>query len=427
MIEASDMSAEERLAKIKEQTRLRVQRHYGANREEINRLRREKRKATKENEKVSEPATVPVKARRLHVSDSVLPQTVRESAPVVVAPVAPVVASVADSAPVIVKKPRMRVKRPVLATAFKKIMTVEQADAIISESAAITSDESRKIYRRHLHTVVEILKCPELIMCFQNAKQVIEALNDARQKRDTSKGYSINSKKSYVQMILKLSDVLSIPLSTETKEQYKDAFEALKLDSKGETKERQDEAKKEAEESKEKAMTFDTYLPKIKEHYGEDSKEYIVASLYSLHGFRDDLQLRLVREFDDKPDNQYRIFRVVNRKPVWSEIRLNRYKTEKAYGSKDIKVPKDLMVTISRYTTKNNIKLGDYLFGDKPLSRFVSDMNKKIGLNLSINKLRELHVSPVIDGMSSADRVELAKKMNHSPATSEHYRAKKKA
>jgi hypothetical protein len=53
-------------------------------------------------------------------------------------------------------------------------------------------------------------------------------------------------------------------------------------------------------------------------------------------------------------------------------------------------------------------------------------MNKAMGLSLSINGLRELHVSPVIDKLSSAERVELAKRMGHSPATSEHYRRKTK-
>jgi hypothetical protein len=314
------------------------------------------------------------------------------------------------------------VKRPVtkaMAEAKAKQMTVEKANEIIATSEAIASDSSRTLYRNHLKTMVEILGCKDLVTCFQDAPEVIKKLDNAKQKRDPTKGYSINSKKSYVQMVLKLSDVLGIPLTAETKQQYVDAFDTLKLDSKEQTKARQEEAK----ESKEEALTFDKYLPMVAEKFGKDSKEYLIASLYSINGFRDDLQLRLVRVPDDKADNQL----VVAKPGHPYRILLNRYKTDAKYGLKTVTVPPEISNLIRSYITKNKLKIDNFLLGPNKLTGFISKFNKEMGLPVSINTYREMLVAPVIDTMTSAERVQLAKKMGHSPATSEHYKAKKKS
>lgn len=401
------------IAHIRQLAAARAKAYYERNKEKIAERRKAQRQACREALGKESPVAEPEPEKKL-----VAPKRVRR--PVLAKPIpkeepAPVATEPEPEKKLVAPK---RVRRPVLA---KPVLTFEKAEQIISESPAITSDESRKLYRNHLKTVKEILQCDNLVDCFQDAPKVIQTLNDAKQKRDPSKGYSVNSKKAYTQMILKLSDVLGITLSKETKQAYVDAFDVLKLDSKSETKARQEDAK----ESKEEALTFQEYLPKVKEHYGEESKEYLIASLYSLYGFRDDLQLRMVPKPDDKADNQLEYPTKTNKLKNY-RIHLNRYKTDKKYGTKVIDIPKTLNNPITRYRIKHKLVDGSYLFGDKPLSGFVSNMNKAIGLPLTINNLRELHVAPVIEGMSSTDRVELAKKMNHSPATSEHYRAKKK-
>lgn len=387
-----DMSdAEARLARIREMNNARAKKHYEANKEAIAERRKAQRAECRKAMADKAPAPAPA------------PEPVPEPVPA----------------------PRLRVKRPKTvaqakreAEAKAKMMTPEQAIERINASEEFKSEESRKLYRNHLKAVVEILKCQDIISCFQDAPKVIQALDDAKQKRDQSKGYSINSKKAYVQAILRLSDILSIPLSAETKQQYVDAFDVLKLDSKKETKERQ----KEAQESKEEALTFAEYLPLVAEKFGKDSKEYLIASLYSVHGFRDNLQLRLVVLPDDKKDNQIYLLK---KGPIYNIV-LNDYKTSDKYGRKVITLSRPLSAYIQLYKMKNNIQPGDYLFGKQKLSGFISAFNKKLGLPVSINTYREMLVSPVIGGMSSKERVELAKKMGHSPATSEHYKQKKK-
>jgi hypothetical protein len=401
------MSAEDRIQIIKEQNKARARKYYEANKAVIAERRKEARQACHEalgKAPVVEAKPEPVKAPRLRVKR-------------------PVVAK-EEAVEVEVKAPRFRVKRPKTveqaqkeAEVKAKQITYEQAVEIIATTDSILSDQSRTLYRNHLKTVKEILNCNDLVSCFQDAPENIKKLDNAKQKRDQTKGYSINSKKSYVQMILKLSDVLGIPLTAETKQQYVDAFDVLKLDSKKQTSERQEEGKKEEQ------LTYETYLPKVSEKYGQDSKENLIASLYSIHGFRDNLQLRIVKVPQDVKDNQL-ILPVKQGEPY--KILLTKYKTNNKYGAKTITLPDSISKMVRVYLNKNKRKINDYLFGSEKLSGFISKFNKQMGLPITINTYREMHVSPVIDGMDSKERVDLARKMGHSVATSANYKQKKK-
>jgi hypothetical protein len=399
------MSDSDKLAHIRELARIRAKRHYDANKKDI----ADKRKAQR-----AECRQALGKKPRALAPEPPAPESPAPAEPKKRLRVKRPVLAPAPAEP----KKRLRVKRPVLAQPLPKTLSYEEAVKIVEDTPEIKEDGSRKTYIGHLATLHRILQCADLITCFQDPSKVIQALDDAKTTRKPFGPYSLNSKKAYTQAVLRLSDLLSITLYKETEEAYNDAFQALKLDSREQTKARQETAK----ESKEEALTYETYLPKVKEHFGEDSKEYLVASLYSLHGFRDDLQL----EITDKPDNNKNHLIVPKRGESY-RIHLTHYKTAGKYGEKTIVLPSPIGQLVRAYIRRNGLKKGDYLLGDKPLSGFVSKFNKAMGLPVGINTLRELHVAPVIDGMSSVDRVQLAKKMSHSPATSEHYRTKKKA
>lgn len=395
--------SEERLAHIKSLASARAKRYYEANKSAIAERRKEARKACREALGKA-PAVEEAKPKRAKA-----PAGVKR----------PVVAK-EEVVEVEVKAPRFRVKRPVTAEqkeAKSKQISYAQAQIMIEQSDKITSDASRLIYKNHLKSLQELLKCDDLYDCFMDASKTIALIDNAKQKRDPTKSYSINSKKAFVQAILKLSDVLNIPLTKEEKQKYVDAFDSLKLDSSKQTDERIEEGKKEEQ------LTFAAYLPKVSEKFGEDSKEYLTASLYSINGFRDDLQLRLVRVPDEeKDDNQL----VIAKAGQPYKILLNRYKTDKKYGVKTITIPPHVSKLVRSYIAKHKLKEGNFLLGPNKLTGFISKFNNELGLPVSINKYREMLVSPVIDGMDSKQRVELAKKMNHSAQTSVKYRQKKK-
>ena len=417
------MSAEDRIAHIKELNKARAKKYYEANKDKIAERRKAQRAqcrealgkaprvvAKKAPEAVAEPVAEPI-APRIRVKRPVSAKKAPEPEPL------PVEAPAPAPARLKVKRPMTAKRAEALKAQAKKSLTYDQAVAIISTTDTILADGTRETYKGHLKAVQFILNCEDLYTCFMDAPRTIKLIDGAKTTRKPIRDYALNSKKAFVQMILRLSDVLSIPLTPETKQEYTDAFDGLKLDSKAQTEGRIEEGKKE------EVMTFEKYLPTVAETFGKGSTEYLIASLYSVHGFRDNLQLRIVKVPDSKGDNQL-IVPAKQGEPY--KILLTKYKTGNKYGPKTITLPDDISKLVKAYTTKNKKQLGGNLFGTEKLSRFISKFNKEMGLPITINKYREMLVAPVIDGMSSTERVQLAKKMGHAPATSAQYKQKKK-
>jgi hypothetical protein len=170
-------------------------------------------------------------------------------------------------------------------------------------------------------------------------------------------------------------------------------------------------------------MDFNEYLAKVKSHFGDVSKEFIIASLYNLSGFRDDLILKIIA-VKPKDDKENYIIIPKDKKRNLS-IELNNYKTSGKYGHDSIPIPKDLSKLIRQYIDDANLEYDDYLFGSKSLSGFIKKFNEKMGLNISINKLRQMRVSNVLNNNPTVEqRVKLSKEMKHKALTSEKYQRK---
>jgi len=68
------------------------------------------------------------------------------------------------------------------------------------------------------------------------------------------------------------------------------------------------------------------------------------------------------------------------------------------------------------------LNYGDTLFGLSSLSGFIGRMNKAIGIAGSINTLRHMKVSELLNGVNdTTERIKLAKAMGHSPITQLKY------
>ena len=404
------MSAEEKLQRIRDQNKARAKLYYETHKATIAERRKAQRAQCKQAIATVAVMNKPEPAPPAQPAPPSQPvaRVLRVKRPVV-AP-APPPPQKAIAAP-------LKIKRPVVAPLPP--LHYDQALEIIATSPIIDSEGSRKTYAEHLTTLQWILKCDDFRSCFMDAQRTIDIIDHSPQKRNSNKTYSLNTKKAFLQAILKLSTVLSIPLTKAAKDLYRDSFEARKLDSKKQTDDRIEKGKEENQ------LTFEEYLPRVKEEYGEESKEYLIASLYTVSGFRDDLQLRITKSVDEESkENQL----VLPKGSLGTyQIYLARYKTGKKYGPKRIDVPAPVSKQIKSYIQKNQLKEGDYLLGKSKLTGFISNMNQKMGLKkTTINTFREMMVNPVINQMSSIERVQLAKKMNHAPGTSERYRHKKK-
>jgi hypothetical protein len=219
--------------------------------------------------------------------------------------------------------------------------------------------------------------------------------------------------KGLFQVILKVIEFYKMPLSEKAKEAYIEQFELLKIDSTNQT-----ESKKENIE----LMDFNEYLNLVKNKFGQDSKPYLIVSLFGVSGFRDDFKMIVLNKIPDiiNTDENYIIIPTDIRKKII--ILLNQYKTSGKYGSDKIEVNKDTSKLIRNYITNNKIKFGEYLFKSVSLSGYVIKFNKEINLNYSLNTIRKMLVSSELNTaeaiQDSTKRLKLAKKMHHNAATS---------
>jgi hypothetical protein len=230
--------------------------------------------------------------------------------------------------------------------------------------------------------------------------------------------YSTNSKKQLYQSILKLvDDILKIHIPIQSRKDYVQKFEIIKVKSSMESDE-----KKETEQ----VLDYSKYLDMVKDKFTEVSQEYIIASLYYLAGFRDNLQLVLIsKETPESTADLTRNYLSVNLKNKRTAciMILNRYKTDKQYGTDRITIPNALSAIIKKYIEVNNLKYGDYLLGDKKLSATITAFNKKMNLDIGINQLRQMRVSDKSQHATTAEkRVQLANEMKHAPQTTARYK-----
>ena len=203
-------------------------------------------------------------------------------------------------------------------------------------------------------------------------------------------------------------------MSANAIKQYTEKFEEHATESHEQTKERI---------QKDEVLNFDEYLNKVKEHFGEISKEFLISSLYHLSGFRDDLILKIV---DKQPKETDENFLIMPPKATANcSILLNNYKTADKYGQQKISIDRVLSKIIREYINNKGLIYNNYLFGNKKLSSFIKKFNDKMGLKVSINNLRQMRVSEILNNNPSIlDRVKLSHEMNHKATTSEKYQRK---
>lgn len=400
--------AQERLERIKAQNRERAKRYYEANKEAISERRRERRQACRVAMNNQQPIVqVPVAP--------IVEPVAKPIAQVVAQPVTDVQPANPRTIKRVIKNAKASEANPVVqpvAPVNNGPLTMDNAIQIINEQVAQAS--SRKLYISQLRTIQSITGCDDFRECLRDHKKVIGLIEKAKTVRAPFVAYSINSKKTMFQTILKIKDLLGLNLSPQTVKAYLDTFELYNIKSHSQTKERI---------ATEEVMDFDQYLSAVKKRYGEISKEFIVASLYSQDGFRDDLQLKIVKNMP--PEDAKENFIIIPQnytQPL--TIVLNEYKTVNRYGRKVVQLDKALSDVIRKYVQKAKSVYGSYLLGKQPLSAFIKKFNEAMGLNITINKLRQMRVSNVLSrgDVTDEERLKLARSMNHSAVTSEKYK-----
>jgi integrase len=304
-----------------------------------------------------------------------------------------------------------------------KISALEKITSLIN---SIPNETKGNITFRinNFKTIIKILNTPNykefITKITSKPKLVIESIKEAEFR---GKKYSTRSILAYFNSILFLLDKFpDIKITKDKKNLYKNQSDILNYlaDEQG------DEKKKKLEETG-GLPSYDEYLNKVVETFGEDGREYLIAKLYQEIKARDDLILKVVKTRDEVVDNDN--YLIINGGQQ-ANVVINTYKTIKKYGEFEVKLSNSLTSLIRKYLKNNKISYNDYLFNSKSLSVIVGRMNKALGVSGygATNVFRKmLQTDSDKSGASPEERLQLANELKHSMATAKKsYVIKKK-
>lgn len=281
-----------------------------------------------------------------------------------------------------------------------KGITFDKLDDLIGDK--IENEETKTVHLRSIKSVMR-LTVPELTHALKNADRLIRAIDNG--KMLDGNDYSLSSKIKQYEAVLKLHDILDIPI--DDKEKVIDAYKITKIKLDDEK-----DAKPDGE-----YPSFKTYLAQCAEKFGTDSREYLIASMYAEFTCRDDLGLVIT----DKPLKTVN-YLLVNEKSM--TIVLNQYKQYNIYGVIKHNCSTGLRKLISAYIEKKGLKVGDLLYGVPHLTDIVQLTNKRLGYTTGINLYRHMKVTDTLKSMKGAtpeERLALSKQMGHSPSMQKKY------
>ena len=301
---------------------------------------------------------------------------------------------------------------------IKEPITVFNQENIVNGLKELTINNYTKTkYIRDITTVFRLTGCTELGTCLKTFKNIKKALEESHQIQNPELKYGVNSKKGLVQSILFVIDTFNIPMKPDIKKMYSNYIDELKKASSNLTKMKQSNPEY-------SVMLFPEYLDKIKEKFGENSKEYLIAKLYSEVPARDNFgDLEIVPTLR-KNDNSIQNYLILPRsKTAPLKVVIQTYKTIGKYGIQNIKLSPELSTLIREYIITNG--LTDKLFprNSKGLTAFITSMNKKIGVESGINTIRKIFASTALNNkdITPKERLELSTAMMHSPLMSLNY------
>jgi hypothetical protein len=303
--------------------------------------------------------------------------------------------------------------------------TEQEIIELIKNDKGITSKNTKDTYIADIKRIFQTSNCSNMKACLNTYKKMITSIVNGKNPK-TQKAYSINSIKQTLQSVLfigtKYMDNFELLFKKQKASQIKKyiqtQFEKYKELSKNQNTERQ---------STTEYPTFNDYLSKVIEKFGEKSKEYLISYLYSVFTVRDNFKKMLI--IDNMKDNNGKDnFLLISRAKMMFIV--NDFKTKKKYEKlqftvTDTKLKQMIKAYINNpVNVKNREKFGNYLFGKSSLSPFVSKLNQSLEYNDlgGINIYRHMRVSDSNPNISFEERKKLSDSMGHSITVQSQYR-----
>ena len=256
-----------------------------------------------------------------------------------------------------------------------------------------------------------LFKVDRLNSILKNTSKVINIIENA--KTQEGDDYAINSKKGLVQLILVIVDNWFIKSLKDILHQpYKDLYERLDFLSRQQTNENKNK----------EYHDITDYVARIKDKFGENSKQFIIAKLYEESTRRDDFKLKIISNDKEATDTNENYLVVPKTRTVCQTV-INAHKTSGHFEPLVKNLSPYLSEIIRNYMAENNLSYGDYLFALSTFSRFVSKMSKDIGLEgITINTLRHMAITKFMSVPRSLEEKQaLAKEFGHSMRTQAEY------
>ena len=255
-------------------------------------------------------------------------------------------------------------------------------------------------YVADLNRLLSVIENEDILTNMKKGKELVAKIE--------STNYASNTKRGIIQLCLFMITNFKLTVNKKSVKAMTEYFNTLKVRASDETAEKQ---------NTEVVPSWVCYLDKVQTAYGEQSKMYMISRLYKEITLRDDFILKIVNKKPKSGDENYIILNKSNMRLI-----INNYKTEKKYGVIDIKLTKGLSALLRGYMERNNLTVGDYLFGDQKLSDFVRYNNSKIGFNGGTNMYRHMTITEELLKIKNVEeRVKLADKMKHNVFTQAEY------
>jgi len=221
-----------------------------------------------------------------------------------------------------------------------------------------------------------------------------------------------NTVKFYLQALLFLVDEYPDLAEKVNRQKYYDAWQASKVV----------KAEFDAEEKPKKTgPSIESIQEKVDETFGKDSMESLYVSVYRKTPVRLDYQdIKVYGTMSQVPDDAEKFLVLQSKKIVMHHYN----KTDKKYGTKEIKLDTELMDKI-KASLKKQPRDQLFVFTNSNPTKAISNILRKAGIDKgSMNTLRHAVMS---QEMTPEDRVKLSRIAGHAPTTSVDYKLKTSA
>lgn len=289
----------------------------------------------------------------------------------------------------------------------KTEFTLVEILGLITNDPTYGSDQTRKTHISAMNRIFSIVE--SLKELNKNYKAVISTL-------ENDKGYSTNTIKSTVSSLLSIINKYKIEvINSKNTKALINLYNKYILMSNDEQIVKNENVE---------VPTWFNYLNKTERFFGKGSKQYLIASLYSVLSVRDDFANLIFIRFSDIDNDSTKNYLAVDDTDNYYII-LNEYKTSQSYKQVQFKLPLKIKRLMKNWISNNVKYFNESVFKENSLSPFVTQMHRDLGFGDlgqgAINLFRKMSVS-ALDGSSYDEKVEKASQMNHSILTQQKYK-----